>query len=105
MSAGEFRYNGEGLEIRVRGASTRFSGMDLHTAAIVELIEAADTGFEEKIGDPEAPWEFYAAVLAGVARHYVETASQYGDDVDEDRQSAGEILQGLLGELRRQGRL
>lgn len=67
------------------------------------LIEEADTHWEEKQGNLEAASEFYANVLAAVARHYA--AEGVDESTDEDQVSAGAILERMLTDLRAEGRL
>jgi hypothetical protein len=102
MSELTIEFEDDRLHITLRGPSTRGFGLDLYTAAITALIEEADTRGAEKTGDEDAAPEFYAAILAAVARHY---AADSPDETIEDRQSAGEIVAQLLGHLRAEGRL
>lgn len=106
MSDGEIRIKGEGLDIRIRGASPGPRGFDLYQAAVVALVEEADTHGAEKAGGEDVAWHFYAAVLAAVARHHAaESDAADPEDVDEDRLSAGEIVERLLRDLRADGKL
>ena len=98
-------FEGDGFHVTISGASGRYGAHDLYMAALVHLIEQADTNFEEKSVGPEAQSAFYARVLGAVARHYIVTLQEYGDVVDEDRQSEGEILERLLAALRAEGHL
>ena len=104
MADTKLRFEGDGLTVAIRGPSTDGMGLDLLTAAVTTLIESADTHHAEKRGNGDAAAEFYAAVLAAVARHYAVDASEL-EAVDEDRDSVGALLEQLLGELRQGGRL
>lgn len=70
-------HSGNGMLIIIEGPSSKFAAQDLTTAAIVALIQEADTHGWEKlevedgVNDPVTPADrFYNAVLSAVARHY-----------------------------------
>lgn len=77
--------NNDGIEIIIEGDSEHFFGQDLHTKAVVTLIEEADTHGWEKHNlehgmNGDALGEFCAAVLSAVTRLYALEASLPEDE-------------------------
>ncbi|GLC25773.1 hypothetical protein [Roseisolibacter agri] len=103
MSETNIRLNGEHIKITISGPSTRFSGVDLHTAAISELIEQADTNFEEKLNDHDAAGEFYASVLTAIADRYASDCEEFGVVLNRDRLSVAQVIRRLLTDLKARG--
>lgn len=68
----EITINHNDLEITIKGESKHFFAQDLHTKAIVTLIEEADVGGWEKHNDSEKDplSDFCAAILTAVTRLY-----------------------------------
>lgn len=88
-----------GLSITVEGASDDSTREEAHIAAIVYLIENADTDFWMK-NDIDSSERFYAAVLSAVATHYAV------DDLEAPREKpVYALLDELIGYLRANGRL
>lgn len=93
------------LHITVSGPSSQFFGSDLHTLAVVALIQNADTDGWEKhqlqrgAAMGEAADQFYAAIFGAVARH----AAQDGTWPEE--MTVAELLRELIDGLVRVGRL
>jgi hypothetical protein len=84
----EINVSGNGVEISITGDSEHFFGQDLHTRAVVTLIEMADVGGWEKHNaehgmNPDALGEFCAVVLSAVTRLY---AAHTGLPEDEPTQ-------------------
>lgn len=81
------------IEITVKGKSEHFFGQDLHTKAVITLIEEADVGGWEKHNDGETDplSDFCAAILTGVTKLYA-----YEGNLPEDEKAnvplLGEIL-------------
>lgn len=98
--------NGNGIHITIEGVSGKFAAQDLNTAAIVLLIQEADTLWWEKletedgVQDSTTPADrFYNAVLSAVARHYAVDA-MLSDDT-----AVHTVLFELIGDLTNKGRL
>lgn len=93
------------LHIVVTGQSSQFFGSDLHTQAVVTLIQGADTDGWEKhqlsrggvMG--EASDQFYAAIFGAVARHAAQS------DTWPEGMTVAELLRELIDGLVSQGRL
>jgi hypothetical protein len=103
MSDLKIRLSGEHLKITISGPSTRFSGLDLHTAAITELIQQADTNFEAKLNDHDAEGEFYASVLTAIADRYASDSEDVGVELNEDELSVSQVIRRLLDDLNERG--
>src|SRR5689334_16011038 len=94
------------MKIEISGLSSKFDGRDLHTAAVIGLIEMAPTEFWEKdlieqgVDFEITPAEqFYASILSAIARHYAVDAMLLHD------MEVYTVLMQLIGELANKGRL
>lgn len=108
------------IEITIEGSSDHFFGQDLHTRAVVTLIEGADMGGWEKYNleqgtNDDALGEFCAAVLMAATRLYASEAGLPEDELIElpslgtvgvpQRKPAHQILTQMIGHLRESGYL
>jgi hypothetical protein len=106
-----------GLEIIIKGESQEFFAQDLHTKAVITLIEDADVGgwVKHNHGDTDPLSDFCAAILVAVTKLYA-----YEGNLPEDEKAhvpplgeiflpqskpVHEVLTQIIGYLRESGYL
>jgi hypothetical protein len=94
------------ININVSGLSSQWNGKDLHTAAILGLIDTAHTDFWEKDvlqqgydSNVTPADQFYASILSAIARHYAVNALLPND------MQVSSVLFNLIGSLVEKKRL